>query len=200
MSVRYCPVLTHSLISLKTVNSVSADYDKITEFFEDLNSYLEGLKIFEGDVPSIPELKSVLSEVLVSVLDLCGIYAKYIKTKRIGECIDGHYRFLSKESLWTIELRLLWKTGKRLQSLNYLAKALRNLISGEDDELKSAYARFHKAVEKEKGIIQNATLAVVTQHRKEYSQKNRTLVEKTEVMGRLLLSIAVLTSSFHLKC
>lgn len=68
--------------------SVSADYDKIIEFFEDLDSYLSRLKVLEVDamdMPTIPELKSVLIEVLISVLDLCGISAKYIKMKRIGK-------------------------------------------------------------------------------------------------------------------
>lgn len=63
---------------------MSADYDKITDFFEDLNMYLSQLKVLEGDIPPIPELKIAVMEVLSSVLVLCGICAKYVKTKRIG--------------------------------------------------------------------------------------------------------------------
>lgn len=69
---------------LQTANAVSADYDKIEGFFEDLNSYLHRLKIWELKVPPIPELKEIITEVFTSVLVLCGICAKYVKTKRIG--------------------------------------------------------------------------------------------------------------------
>lgn len=81
-------LLLHFSDKFQAIDSVSADYDKIIEFFEDLDSYLSRLKVLEVDVmdmPTIPELKTVLIEVLVSVLDLCGIATKYIKIKRIGE-------------------------------------------------------------------------------------------------------------------
>lgn len=42
-------------------------------------------------------------------------------------------------------------------------KACRNLVSGKDDELTTAYAHFHKMVEQEQGVVRNATLAVVEQ-------------------------------------
>ena len=76
----YCIVLN----GFQVANSVSADYDKIAGFFEDLNSYLNRLKILEHKVPPIPELRLALTEVLTSVLVLCGICAKYVKMKRIG--------------------------------------------------------------------------------------------------------------------
>lgn len=43
------------------------------------------LKILEGLVPPVPELKVALIEVLTSILILCAISAKYIKMKRIGK-------------------------------------------------------------------------------------------------------------------
>jgi hypothetical protein len=75
-----CVVLTWS----QTVNSISADYDKIAGFFEDLGSYLNQLKILERHIPLSPELEVAVSEVLTSVLVLCGICAKYARKKRIG--------------------------------------------------------------------------------------------------------------------
>ncbi|KAM5357250.1 hypothetical protein ACJZ2D_016458 [Fusarium nematophilum] len=63
--------------------SVSADYDKVAGFFEDLRSYLFRLKILENNVPAIPELQVVLAEVFTSILVLCAICTKYIRTKRI---------------------------------------------------------------------------------------------------------------------
>ena len=69
----------------QATNSVSADYDKIARLFEDLELYLNRLKILEKWVPSVPELEVALTEVLTSVLILCAVSAKYIKMKRIGK-------------------------------------------------------------------------------------------------------------------
>ena len=69
---------------------MSADYDKISEIFEDLSEYLNRLKILEHQAPLIPELEEVLTEVFTSVLILCGICAKYVKMKRIG---NYHFYF-----------------------------------------------------------------------------------------------------------
>lgn len=75
------------LTILQTANSVSADYDKIAEFFEELDRYLKRLKILETYVPPIPELRHTIAGILTSVLVLCGIFAKYIRKNRIGEYI-----------------------------------------------------------------------------------------------------------------
>jgi hypothetical protein len=69
----------------QTANSVSADYDKISGFFEELDMYLNRLKILEGWISPIPELKTVLAQVLTSVLVLCGVSAKYIKMNRLSK-------------------------------------------------------------------------------------------------------------------
>lgn len=66
---------------------MSADYDKIAGFFEDLDLYLNRLKILEKWVPPVPELEVALVKVLTSVLVLCGICAKYVMMKRIGNYI-----------------------------------------------------------------------------------------------------------------
>ncbi|EPE36656.1 Ankyrin repeat-containing protein [Glarea lozoyensis ATCC 20868] len=127
--------------------SVSADYDKITGLFEDLDLYLSRLKILETWVPSVPELEVALAEVLASVLCLCAISAKYIKVKRI-------------------------------------VKAFRNLTSGEDDELATAYAHFHKMVQHEHGAIRNVTLAGVGRLQKESTAIYAVVREGLDIAGR----------------
>ncbi|KAI4146689.1 MAG: hypothetical protein L6R39_003369 [Caloplaca ligustica] len=112
-----------------SANVVSADYDKVVAFFEDLNLYLNRLKILEGEIPPVAELRLAVAQVLTSVLILCGICAKYVKTRR-------------------------------------LVKSFRSLVSGEDDDLKNAYADFHKMVAQEEGAVRNATLASVVQLRR----------------------------------
>jgi len=83
---------------------VSADYDKIVGFFEDLELYLNRLKILEKWVPPVPELELALTEVLTSVLILCGICAKYIKMKRVG-------KETSPKSLKSSTFFGLWESG-----------------------------------------------------------------------------------------
>ncbi|KAH6618287.1 hypothetical protein B0J18DRAFT_275640 [Chaetomium sp. MPI-SDFR-AT-0129] len=109
---------------IKTANAVSSDYDKIVEFFDDLDSYLHRLKTLEHNTPQVPELEAALTDVFRSVLVLCGICTKYTQRKRI-------------------------------------VKAFRNLVSGEDAELKSAYERFHKTVEREQAVVRYAILSDV---------------------------------------
>ncbi|KAL9014436.1 MAG: hypothetical protein Q9173_000918 [Seirophora scorigena] len=73
--------------------AVSADYDKIIEFFEDLNRYLHRLKILEKWMPPVSELKVAIVQVLTSVLVLCGICAKYVKMRRFGRLLSNATKF-----------------------------------------------------------------------------------------------------------
>ncbi|KAK2052809.1 hypothetical protein LY76DRAFT_310882 [Colletotrichum caudatum] len=69
---------------INVANTVSGGYDKVTSFFEDLDSYLNQLKVLEHNIPPLPELQKAITEVFASVLNLCGICAKYVKKKRIA--------------------------------------------------------------------------------------------------------------------
>ncbi|KAF5716200.1 ankyrin repeat-containing protein [Fusarium globosum] len=73
------------LITVKVSKSVSADYDKLENFFEDLRSYLTRLSVLQHNIPAIAELRAALTEVLVSTLVLCAICTRYLKTKRIED-------------------------------------------------------------------------------------------------------------------
>lgn len=46
-------------------------------------------------------------------------------------------------------------------------KAFKNLVSGEDEELKKAYAHFHKMVENQAWAVRNTTLGRIEQLRKQ---------------------------------
>ncbi|KAL8853771.1 MAG: hypothetical protein Q9221_001414 [Calogaya cf. arnoldii] len=73
-------------IFLASAKAVSADYDKVAGFFEDIDMYLHRLKILEQWVPGVPELELALTKVFTSVLALCGISAKFVKMNRMGNC------------------------------------------------------------------------------------------------------------------
>ena len=45
----------------------------------------------------------------------------------------------------------------------FSVKTFRNLVSGEDNELTTAYTHFQKMVKQEQGAVSNAALAVVEQ-------------------------------------
>jgi hypothetical protein len=65
-----------------------------------------------------------------------------------------------------------------------LVKAFRNLTSGEDDELATAYAHFHKMVQHEEGAIRNVTLAGVARLQKESTVIYADVREGLDIAGR----------------
>ncbi|KAL4802472.1 hypothetical protein BDV18DRAFT_62038 [Aspergillus unguis] len=78
-------IFTAVRLLIATTNSVSADYDKIEEFFDELYRYLTRLKVLETYVPPIPELRHTIAGILTSILILCGISAKYVRKGRITD-------------------------------------------------------------------------------------------------------------------
>ncbi|CAI7636162.1 unnamed protein product [Penicillium palitans] len=77
-----------------TANSVSADFDKISAFFTNVEMYLERLKLIEGKLPPESGIECALVEVLKCVLVLCGICAKYIQKSRL---VKGLHNLVSGE-------------------------------------------------------------------------------------------------------
>ncbi len=79
-------------------------------------------------------------------------------------------------------------------------KAFRNLVSGEDDELSTAYAHFHKMIEQEQGAVKNATLAGIGQLQKEFTTMHIAVQEGlaiTESMDWNTKTVMATTESLH---
>ena len=76
-----------------------------------------------------------------------------------------------------------------------LVKAFRNLVSGEDDDLSTAYAHFHKMVEQEQGAVRNATLAAVGQLQKEFTAIHAVVREGLAVTERTDLNTKIRMAS-----
>ncbi|KAJ5775210.1 uncharacterized protein N7511_000221 [Penicillium nucicola] len=105
---RFRSLVSRSLKSIETVSeivaqgtsntasSVSADFDKVAEFFGDVESYLNRLKTIEEKIPPVPQLEFALTEVLTSVLILCGICAKYTRKRRFAKALRN---FVSGEDV-----------------------------------------------------------------------------------------------------
>jgi phytoene/squalene synthetase len=88
-------------------------------------------------------------------------------------------------------------------------KAFRNLISGEDSELSTAYAHFRKMVNQEHDAVRNAILAATGQLRNESTAiyaavreasaitertgvVTQTLISSTDLLGKRLDSMVIL--------
>jgi tetratricopeptide (TPR) repeat protein len=66
---------------------VSADYDVVTAFFEDMNAFLQRITILESRLPNYPAYRNCLMDVFTSVLEMCGFATKYIQLKRFKKWI-----------------------------------------------------------------------------------------------------------------
>jgi len=71
---------------------VSADYDVIVSFFDEMKSLLERVSIIEKRLPNLKSYKTILGRVFGSFLEICGISTVYVKKKRFSTC---HHYFYS---------------------------------------------------------------------------------------------------------
>ncbi|EKG11466.1 hypothetical protein MPH_11481 [Macrophomina phaseolina MS6] len=76
--------LTYMLSACK---QVSADYDVVTAFFEDMNAFLQRITILESRLPSYPAYRNCLMDVFTAVLDMCGFATKYIELGRFKKWV-----------------------------------------------------------------------------------------------------------------
>lgn len=76
-------ILTAFTYVMKASQDVSKDYDKITAFFEEMNTFLERVQIIEKKLPSYESYKSHLVRVFAAVLKICGLTTKATKDGRL---------------------------------------------------------------------------------------------------------------------
>ncbi|KAF5679594.1 hypothetical protein FHETE_759 [Fusarium heterosporum] len=77
---------------LQACRSVSADYDIIIVFFEDMNSFLTRITILETRLPQQKAYQNCLMEVFTSFLTLCGFAHKYIELGRFKKWISNLFQ------------------------------------------------------------------------------------------------------------
>jgi hypothetical protein len=70
---------------LQTANNQSADYDKVVAIFEQLRSFLDGLNVLKGHIPSSPEIRRCITDILTSILVLIGLSTKEMKHGRASK-------------------------------------------------------------------------------------------------------------------
>lgn len=74
------------LMRLQACQQVSADYQVITSFFEDMGSFLQRITILESRLPRSPPYRNCLMDVFTSLLEMCGYATMYIEHGRFSEC------------------------------------------------------------------------------------------------------------------
>jgi len=77
---RSCHAL--GLTSLQTANRVSADYDLLVTFFDELRLFLERLKLIDGHIPESQDIRRCLVDILTLILKIIGMSVKTMKSGR----------------------------------------------------------------------------------------------------------------------
>ncbi|KAF7563389.1 hypothetical protein G7046_g719 [Stylonectria norvegica] len=112
---------------LSACRQVSADYDIVVAFFEDMNSFLQRIVILETRVPKYKAYQNCLMDVFTSFLNMCGFAHKYIELGRFKKWITN---------LWQGEDTELGGARKGMdQKLAYLQNATEFAILGNTEEL-----------------------------------------------------------------
>lgn len=78
-------IMTAFSYMLNACKQVSADYDVVTAFFEDMNSFLQRVTILETRLPKYRAYRNCLMEVFTSLLTLCGFATRYVLEGRFSE-------------------------------------------------------------------------------------------------------------------
>ena len=76
---------TAMTIILSACKAVSAQYDVIINFFEDLNVFLQRVTIIEKRVPRQRAYQNTLMDVFASLLNMCGLAHVVIKEGRFSK-------------------------------------------------------------------------------------------------------------------
>jgi hypothetical protein len=75
-------------LTIQACRQVSADYDVVVVFFEDMNSFLQRIVILETRLPQYKAYQNCLMDVFTSFLQMCGYAHKYIELGRFSESWD----------------------------------------------------------------------------------------------------------------
>ncbi|KAK1766356.1 hypothetical protein QBC33DRAFT_612002 [Phialemonium atrogriseum] len=162
---------------LSACRHVSADYDVVTAFFEDMNSFLQRITILESRLPSYPAYRNCLMDVLTSLLEMCGFATKYIELGRFKKWILNMVRGEDGD---------LGGARKKMDtSLTRLQAATEYAILGNTEELQRMNADLQKNQE------------VQIQRMEQQTQMLETVLERQDGVRTDLMSIHKLLVVFN---
>ncbi|KAI9698896.1 MAG: hypothetical protein M1820_007317 [Bogoriella megaspora] len=134
---------------LKACKQVSADYDVVTAFFEDMNSFLQRITILETRLPKYPAYRNCLMDVFTSLLNMCGFATKYIERGRFKKWISN---MISGE-----DSELGGARKKMDTSLDRLQAATEYAILGNTEELQKMNGELHENQMAQNRMLQEQT-------------------------------------------
>ncbi|KAI9682769.1 MAG: hypothetical protein M1822_006259 [Bathelium mastoideum] len=134
---------------LKACKQVSADYDVVTSFFEDMNSFLQRITILETRLPKYQAYRNCLMDVFTSLLKMCGYATKYIELGRFKKWVLNMVRGEDSE---------LGGARKSMdKSLDRLQSATEYAILGNTEELQKMNGELHENQEAQTRMLQAQT-------------------------------------------
>jgi flagellar motility protein MotE (MotC chaperone) len=147
---------------LKACRSVSADYDVVMVFFEDMNSFLERITILESRLPKFPAYRNCLMDVFTAFLVMTGIATKYIELGRF-----------SKYPL---------TTAQETESNTAAEKWISNLMKGDDGDLGSS----RKTMDTKLTRLQHATELAILGNSVEQLRMSKELQDNSDAHTQML--------------
>jgi len=81
---------------LSAFRSVSADYDVVVNFFEDMNNFLQRVTIIAERVPRKEAYRNALMDVFTSILSLCAAARQYIVQGRFSTYVSTNKPLLTR--------------------------------------------------------------------------------------------------------
>ena len=134
---------------LKACRQVSADYDVVTAFFEDMNSFLQRITILETRLPKYKAYRNCLMDVFTSVLNMCGFATKYIELGRFKKWVLNMIRGEDSD---------LGSARKGMDlSLSRLQSATEYAILGNTEELQKMNGELQENQEAQTRMLQEQT-------------------------------------------
>lgn len=66
---------------------MSADYDVVIAFFEDMHAFLQRITILESRLPKYKAYRNCLTDVFKALIEMCGFSTKYIELGRFKKWV-----------------------------------------------------------------------------------------------------------------
>lgn len=159
------PPLTFLPNHIQACKQVSADYDVVTAFFEDMNAFLQRITILESRLPKYPAYRNCLMDVFTSVLSLCGFATKYIELGRFSRCFNSSIMAVIGSDCCA-----------------FTEKWLHNMVQGEDGDLGGA----RKAMDTSLSRLQSATEYAILGNTEELQRMNSDLQQNQDMQTKMM--------------
>ncbi|OBS23261.1 hypothetical protein FPOA_03813 [Fusarium poae] len=141
---------------LQACRSVSADYDIVIVFFEDMNSFLSRITILETRLPKDKAYQNCLMDVFTSLLTMCGFAHKYIELGRFKKWISNLFKGDDGE--------LSGARAKMDKNMKHLQQATEFAILGNTEETRAMTSQLDENQKNHAEMLQRVGHTIDTIH------------------------------------